>query len=179
MNQVGLWRVTTATASFTGGTAGSVSNGVITVGSANTQIEIDNALADYDNYKVVITGLTCATNNNAILLRLGTSTIRTDYRYGGTVTTISTGVIAASAANNTAEGLLIGFTQTVPHNYMFEMMAPNIAGRTNFISGSCVGNFATTNQGYDNSAVAYPSFVIRVSTGSMTGGTIRIYGYRD
>ncbi len=58
MNSIGLFRVTTCTVSSVGGTAATVSNGVVTIGTGNTSVTVNNAFSsDYQSYRIFIENL--------------------------------------------------------------------------------------------------------------------------
>ncbi len=75
MDSIGLWRVTTCTVSSAGGTAATASNGVITIGTGNTSVTVNNAFsADYDNYKIIVSGASATTNVNVAMTLNGGTT---------------------------------------------------------------------------------------------------------
>lgn len=183
MNAVGLWRITTCTASFAGGTAGSVSNGVITVGTNNTSITVNNAFsADYDSYKIIYTGGVGSTSPIAIAVKMGTTA--TGY-YASTLYFSYTGTAGTSAFgvpdNNSTRWLYVGSANTTAAKLSMEVYSPFLATRTTFAAG--YNEFGTANaghsSGYLNNDTSYTSFTLETSTGSLTGGKIRIYGYRN
>ena len=151
-----------------------------TIGTAVASQQVTGCFsATYAAYRVVINGVTFSTANNACAVRLGTSTTRTDYYWGGYNVTLSTGVLAAESGNATAEGLRIGYTSTNATSFGFDLYGPFLAQRTNYYSGFGEGNYVGMHSGYDNSAVSYADLVVRASSGTMTGGVIRVYGYRQ
>lgn len=133
----------------------------------------------YDNYRVIVSGVTFSAANNAVAVRLGSSTTRTDYIWGGYNITLTTGVLAAESANGTAEGLRVGYTSTTATSFAFDLYGPFLAQRTNYYSGFGEGNYVGFHSGYDNSAVSYSDLYFRHGTTTMTGGTIRVYGYKN
>ena len=156
-------------------------NGTVTIGSAQTAVSVNGAFsALYDAYRIVITGVTFSAANNAVAIRLGSSTTRSDYYWGGYNVTLSTGVLAAESANGTAEGMRIGYTSSTATSFSVDILSPFLAIRTNHhASGFGEGNYVGMHSGYDNTATSYTDFVLRPGSGTMTGGSIRVYGYRN
>ena len=180
MNAVGLWRITGCTVSSVGGTAATANNGVITVGSGNTSVTVSNAFsADYDNYLIQYNAIDASTPTN-IKLTLGSSI--TSY-YWGLIYTIlggasTNGLQGAAAASWEYAGVLA----TDKSGGSIELFNPFLSERTGIRSTYL--EFATTGAigqmtGFHNSATSYSAFTITPGAGNMTGGTIRVYGYRN
>lgn len=178
MNAVGLWRVTGCTVTSAGGTAATASNGVITVGSGNTSVTVNNAFStDYDNYLIFWNGGTMS-NDTAMKLRLGT----TNTNYFGTLvyTPNYTGTTIAAISDNAADFFTyIGGGNTNQAQAQVTLLGPNTATRT-FINaphisyGTVIGSYS----GYQTSTTQFTSFRFEPFSGTMSSGTIRVYGYR-
>jgi hypothetical protein len=172
----GLEMVTSCTATFVGGTAGSVSNGVVNVGTNNTSITVSNAFsATHDNYKIVYTngiGSTIAT----ITMTLGSTA--TGYYNAGMVVPY-TGATSAAQNNNGASFSPIGVMGADYANVYVELISPFLTKKT-FITYDYlyVGEYIRFG-GYLNNTTSYTAFTISASSGSLTGGNIRVYGYRN
>jgi hypothetical protein len=181
VNQPGLELVTSCTATFTGGTAGSVSNGVVTIGSANTSIAVANAFStNYEAYKIVVSGGVGSTS--AVLnFTLGSSSTgyyrsAVGYRYDNVA------AIQGGAAN--ASSFVSGFMTTVGLSMILDVVNPALTQRTMFAGGygefrSVSGSGGVHVQGFHDVATAYTGFSIAANSGNITGGTIRVYGYRN
>lgn len=179
MNAVGLWRVTNCTVTSLGGTAATASNGVITIGTGNTSVTVSNAFsADYDNYKILISsGVASATT--VLQMQLGATA--TGYYYGGDArqyTGVTLNIQAANGANWYAGE---GSVNTLEMN--IDVKNPFLTKNSTF-----TGSFANTRTdgywlamgGYLANTTSYTAFTITPSGGAtITGGTIRVYGYRN
>ena len=162
MNAVGLWLVKTQA-----------------IGAAVTSVTVNDAFSStYDNYKVIVSGGTAA-GPTAISLRLGASS--TGY-YGTLI--YSTYASAAGlflTDNNAAQFSYAGVCATGGISLNLDLTNPGRADRT-FIQGVYVTpgttNEAGRYQGFHNVATAYTSFVLTASQ-AMTGGDIKVYGYRN
>jgi len=175
--QAGLWRVTTCTASFTGGTAGSVSDGVVTIGSANTTVTVDNAFsAKYQAYKIIIENeSTNGTGSHLIQLNGITTSTYSGGGYfmtWGSTTITGYGPAASSSwvvsANTTAN------TGTV---IVFDIVNPNIARRKYGFSHGIANNGHSMFNHRSTSTSTATGFNLQKAGDTMTGGTIRVYGY--
>lgn len=177
MNAVGLWRITTCTASSAGGTAATASNGVITVGSGNTSVTVNNAFsADYDAYKIIWT------NGNAsaageLGLQLGSSTA--NYfgflQYGSYTAATLFGVNDNAQSRFRYVGGFDGFYCSLNVDIFgpFLSRVTTISAQGNygaFSFGTYSGRHADTN--------SYSSFTLIPGTGTLSGGQICVYGYR-
>jgi hypothetical protein len=61
----------------------------------------------------------------------------------------------------------------------FDVYQPFIAGKTSFGGFSNRGDISGFVSGYHNVSTAYDGFSLTINAGTMTGGTIRVYGYRN
>jgi len=175
MNAVGLWRITSCTVTSAGGTAATASNGVVTIGTNNTSITVANAFsADYENYKIILAGGVGSANGN-IQLQIGNAV--TGYYgiciYGPYTATTVTNL----PANNGANMAIMGGYDTTFAEMTCEILSPYLAKPT-------IGNafiMDTSNQGFSvyrlANTTSYTDFKIICSTGNLTGGSIRVYGY--
>ena len=163
MNSVGLWLVKTET-----------------IGTAVASVTVSDAFSsDYDNYKIIVSGGVSSVSTS-IQLRLGASA--TGY-YGGLIfLTYSAGGVTAAAVNNSNAFLYaaVGSTSSLAGN--IEVLNPFNAKTTSvncgYTENATTGSGGNFN-GYHNSAVSYTAFTLLAGTGTMTGGTIKVYGYRN
>jgi hypothetical protein len=151
-----------------------------TVGSAVTSVVVNNVFsALYDNYKIILEGGTTNTAGNIGLI-FGASA--TGYYAGGTFISYSGGGVSAVQDNNATSFTRAGRGGTNAHVNL-DVFSPFLAKQTVFS-----GNYITTatasgsgfNTGYHDSAVSYTGFTLVASGGmNLTGGTVRVYGYRN
>lgn len=162
MNAVGLWLIKTQT----------IGNGVSSVGVTAA------FSADYDNYKIILSGGTQSTDT-AIQIILGASS--TGYygfmNYGDA----STGGTFGAAQNNSATFKWIGGGKAgFACHASVEIYNPFKAAYSTFAHGTYQNNAGYGSvQGEHRVATSYTSFTISPEVGTITGGTIRVYGYRN
>jgi hypothetical protein len=177
-NPTGLELITSCTANFVGGTAGSVSNGVVTLGSGNTSVTVSNAFsATYDNYKIMVSGGT-GTQNSELALRLGSTTSNYFYSY---IYTAWNNTVAADASKVGTRLLYAGGMMTDGIQANIELNSPFLAKNTRMFAGGFgdSGSYVGAVSGLLANTTQYTSFDLFPSAGSMAGATIRVYGYRN
>ena len=176
-NPQGLELVTTATCS-SGGTA---SGGVITIGSAVSSVAVANAFnSTYDNYKIIIVGGAGSTTSAVNLILTGSTT---GYYQGTVLVRYDNGAVSGGFGDNTSS-FQIGRSSTDTILLPFEMLQP-FATKPTMITGSyhdtrgIAGTTAGQYTGFHSVASSFTGFTITFGTGTFTGGTIRVYGYRN
>ena len=152
-----------------------------TIGSAVSSVTVSSAFsATYDNYKVVVSGGVCSAAPN-IALQLGSTT--TDYYAGYNKVTISTNSSSPNSDNNTSSFTRAGLGDTNNIYCALEIFNPFLSKRT-FFSGIYIdpnmpaGSLGSAT-GLQNSNTSFTAFTLTPSTGTLTGGTIRVYGYAN
>jgi hypothetical protein len=162
MNAVGLWLVKTQT-----------------IGSAVSSVQVTSAFStDYDSYRIIIDGGVASTTSS-LTMTLGASA--TGYYWALSGTTYG-GANSAAAGSNAASFGVAGYATTDKIQMMMDVHNPFLAKVTNV--STTYGQHATGGQsiaygGFHNSSVSYTSFTIAPGAGTLTGGTIRVYGYRQ
>ena len=166
MNAVGLWHLRTQT-----------------VGAGVSSVTVNNAFsADYDNYRIVVSGISCSVGGVSLAFQLNNSTGNT-YFIGGIFTAFTTTTLngyGPAASNRWTDAFAL---DTSTQGASMDLYLPNAARPTIFTSQSVrtgTGQFAWyVMNGIDTNAVASTGFTISPIVGTITGGTIRVYGYRN
>jgi hypothetical protein len=158
MDSIGLWLVKT-----------------VTIGTGVSSVPVTGAFsADYDNYLVTLSG-SSATLSTSLVCQLGSVT--SGYRYTFNYTTYSGTPLAIGTA--TATGFeYVGAMTTTSAGASFSLQNPFLA-RNTFCQGAAANtNFAGTVSGVLATTDSFTGFTIITGGGTLTGGTIRVYGYR-
>ena len=161
MNAVGLWLVKTQT-----------------IGSAVSSVTVTGAFSsDYENYLITLNGGSAST---AMDLNLTLGSTATGYYWGILFRTYAGSSSGASGSNTTS--FLFGSGQPASLVANCTVSSPNLAKNTHFVTH--YGGAATTSAGsvcggYLADTTQYTAFTLTTSTGTITGGTIRVYGYRN
>jgi hypothetical protein len=157
MNSVGLWLVKTQT-----------------VGTGVSSVTVTGAFTtDYDNYLIVDSGGSMSADV-PYAITLGASA--TGYYWSLLYASFTGTAPANSAGNNLASMQFCGGSQT--RNGLVELNSPFLVSNTEFRSRVRYGTVYGTNVGLHGVPTSFTSFTITPSLGTMTGGTIRVYGYR-
>ena len=166
----------------TSATNGTVAaNGTITVGNAVTSVTVSGVFSSlYDNYRIIYNG---GVGSGAIPWTLRLGSVATGY-YASGYSIPYTGAASLQQSNNTTSFNYAGVYTTDTGFADVELLQPNMAKRTYYksayIYGATAGggdmNYAA---GYENSTTQHTAFTFTFGGGTMTGGTIRVYGYRN
>ena len=149
-----------------------------TIGSAVSSVTVSNVFSStYDNYKILVTPGTASTSLE-LALTLGATT--TGYYWGFRGTSYANASASSAAANGAS--FVFAQTSTDAFGASAELIAPNLAKKTIYYNSYLDTNTngaAGTIYGFLNNTTAYTAFTITCSTGNITGGTIRVYGYKN
>jgi hypothetical protein len=146
-----------------------------TIGSAVSSVAVSSAFSStYDNYYVTITG---GAASAAIELYLTFGATATGYKYGQLVSAYSNTNLADGSSSATAIKAFRAAADGI--NIEFNVLSPNLAKIT-AVRGSSFDN-AQFNAPYGilNNTTAYTAFTMTTGSGTLTGGTIRVYGYQN
>ena len=135
MNAVGLWRVTNCTVTSVGGTAATASNGVITIGTGNTSVTVNNAFSsDYLNYKVIINGNSASAQNDIQIRYSGTTT--NSYYWNVAYFAYGSGALIGAGTGPVSGGTIAQAFTNEPWYSSIEIFNPNNRILTNFSTQS-------------------------------------------
>lgn len=162
MNAVGLWLVKAQT-----------------IGTAVSSVSVSDAFnADFDNYRVVWQMNSASATAN-VQFQFNSSTGNTYYSnamYMAPTSAAMTG-FGPAATNHVVVGI-IGTTNV--GGGVIDLYEPNAAQRKPFTCQSMSNAYFWTGGGLDTDTTARTGFNFTLSAGAtMTGGTIRVYGYRN
>jgi hypothetical protein len=148
-----------------------------TIGTTVSSVTVSDAFSTtYDNYKIMISG-GVGSGTSSLELKLGASA--TGY-YSG-LFYVPFGFSAASGAsdNNAAAFTYAGYATTNFISFDLDVINPFLAKSTVFGPNTWVaGVGAGSATGAHTVASSFTAFTITPNAGTLTGGTIFIYGYR-
>lgn len=164
MNKIGLWLITSQT-----------------IGSAVSSVPVVDAFsADFDNYRVIISGGAGSTGSD-LRLNYGANTAGYYWAVTGNVWTQA----STLAGGNNVAFAVVGNGQSDGLNATFDVLQPFTTAKTTTVGGYTVlSTGAGTGRqvcsgSFHNSATSFTDFTITPSAGTLTGGTINVYGYRN
>lgn len=161
MNAVGLWLVKTQT-----------------VGTGVSSVTVTEAFsADYDNYFVSYDGATTA-SGECLQFRLGSTT--TGY-YGNLIySNYASGTVLSVGDNNLGQFRHCSGGDGTSTSLNIWVNSPFATRRTYVFTTSYEDTANAGNyRGYLLNTNSYTAFTLLVASGNITGGTIRVYGYRN
>jgi hypothetical protein len=164
MDSIGLWLVKTQT-----------------IDATVPSVEVTSCFnADYDNYLVTISG---GVSSAAIVdMRLQLGSTNTGY-YGSRIgTTWAADTVIVGRDNNGALFSFVATGTTAGLQGHITINSPNLAKPTTVIAhqaGSATNAGSFNYNGYVAGTTQYTAFTLSPSSGTLTGGTIRVYGYRN
>jgi len=164
MNQVGSWLVKTQV-----------------VGSAVSSVTVTGAFnADFDNYKIIYDGGT-ASSNVSLTFQLSGAT--SGYHYAILVNQYNSSTPAGVVTTTGASFVEAGRSSTTRNSMNIEVFNPFLTAQTGYRTASVdyltPNGFVLSGGGFLNNTTSYTSFVIAPASGTISGGTIRVYGYRN
>ena len=159
MDSIGLWLVKTQT-----------------IGTGVSSVSVTNAFSStYDNYLITVSGGTGSTNSE-LNLRFGAAV--TGYRFVFSYTFYNN----TPAAIGTTTGASIGYIGSATPSSLsayITVQNPFLSEQTFAQGPSSPELFAGTTTGQLTNTTSYTDFSLVLGIGTMTGGTIRVYGYRN
>jgi hypothetical protein len=168
MNGVGLWLVKSQA-----------------VGTGVASVTVNNAFsADYENYKVVWSGGQSSGAAN-LQLQLTTGGTASAASYYGTLVwaNVGTAVVAGAADNNAAQWSFAGGGAGANNgaaSLNVDLLNPFEAKRTRLHNAQVLyGIVYGTYTGLHDIGTSYDGIKLTPAAGTITGGTIRVYGYRN
>lgn len=149
-----------------------------TIGSAVSSVTVTGVFsATYDNYKIVVSGGTGSANT---YLKMTLGATSTGYYWAYLFRTYA----GTSGGDQLANGAfwLAGTVQTSGLKMNMEIQNPfasAVTGFQNVYDTPATGGDFDTGGGYLNNTTSYTDFTLAPNTGTITGGTIRVYGYAN
>lgn len=149
-----------------------------TIGSAVSSVVVTGAFsATYDNYKIMLSGGTGSVNDELINIQLGSTT--TGYYASYVGTTYSTNAVTPISNNNASSWTRFGSVLTDGLFGCADIISPNLAKNTYIVGGHAFDTASRTYAGFLKNTTAYTAFTLIPASGTLTGGTIKVYGYKN
>ena len=148
-----------------------------TIGSAVSSVAINNVFsATYEAYRVVISGGSNSVSGNNLYLRLGASV--TGYAYTFIYTSYGSGTVSAAGNSNQTYSDYVGMADPNGLAADFTLVNPFLAKWTIINATNPRSDLGGHTTGIHKVATSYTDLTILTSGGTMTGGTIKVYGYK-
>ena len=152
-----------------------------TIGTTVSTVAVSSCFSStYDNYKIIVSGGIASSNPNLDLV-LGSTT--SGYYYF-LIRSNAYSSVSQSTASNTTSFPFVGSGGPNSLQANFDLLGPNLAKRTEFTGTSHTTNSSSLGfgvvGGFQNSDTQFTGFTLGTGgDGTMTGGTIKVYGYSN
>ena len=148
-----------------------------TIGSAVASVTVTGAFsATYENYVIKVSGGVGSTSAASIHMQIGSAT--SNYALGAAFAPFTTGTPGAySNATNTTSFINIGSSGTSYQSFDVNVNSPFLSRFTTVGSNYAYNGGAVYFAGILSDTTSHTSFTLNAASGTMTGGTIYVYGY--
>ena len=148
-----------------------------TVGSAVASVTVSNAFnATYNAYKIIATDVAASGNG---ILQFAFTGLTTGY-YGSLIyASFAAGSVGGLGFNNVSSWTYSGGMDSAKLYCSIECIDPFLAKPTSFVAQFTDNNNSGSMVGKQTSNTSATGFTITPLTGTITGGTIKVYGYAN
>lgn len=149
-----------------------------TIGTGVGSVSVTNAFnSDYDAYRIVVTGGTGTTAGNSLAVQL--TGLTTGYYAAIIFTYYTPAAVTVATVNNGTSWEFAGSYGTDGIVLCCDVINPYAAKPTFLAGGTYANHLAGGVQGKQTSNTSVTGFtLITQGGGTLTGGTINVYGYR-
>jgi hypothetical protein len=147
-----------------------------TIGTTVSSVTVSSCFSTtYDNYRIVIGGGVTSTGTNMNFQLTGiTGSV---YNTAGVFVSFGSATVTGSGGAAATTAIYAPGDANV-HAASFDITSPFLAVKKGLISNGVSGSSMYTFSSYINSTTSSTGFTISPATGTITGGTIIVYGYR-
>ncbi len=153
-----------------------------TVGTAVSSQNVTSCFnSTYDDYIVMLDGISCSSNGSAFYFKLLSGTTPTTSGFYGNTFYIGIaagGGLSNAAQVNASQGEMASQSGTYTNYGKLDIHAPFAASATRYNFINADNNYLRFGAGIQNSNTSFDGIQIIPGAGTLTGGTISVYGYR-
>lgn len=154
-----------------------------TVGSGVSSVNVTSVFSStYNNYVISYSNITASDNGNAMLIRmLAGTTPTTNGFYGNTfyIGNAFSGALTNATQVNSSFGEVGCMTSTFKNASTCQIQQPFLSTQTLLQFSAVDNNYWRFGSFVVNNSTSYDGFQLLPNSGTMTGGTICVYGYRN
>ena len=150
-----------------------------TIGSAVTSVTVTGAFSTtYDAYKIVVSNGASNGIDDVAMLQLSPTT--TGYKWNMPYSSYGSGTVIAQGNNNDSHWRYVACFDTNGLRMNLDILNPFLNKQTSSSNMFAESAIAGTANGILTNTTSYTDFILSIQGGStMTGGTIRVYGYQN
>jgi hypothetical protein len=149
-----------------------------TIGTAVSSVAVTSAFSTtYDAYKIIVSG-GVGSGNGSLQLQLGSTTTGYYYGFSGALfagTADAGGLVNGANFSNAGRGSTNTLQMIVELQQPF--LSKNTYAQYTFTVNDAAAGRTRITGGFLNDSTSYTGFTIIAETGTLTGGTIAVYGY--
>lgn len=156
------------------------------VGTSVASVDVNNVFdSRFDNYKIIYANFLTSVANVGLGLRLKTATVdsSSNYYYAGSFVRYTTTGSGFDRSGGATTSFSIGSGDVTASALSLEMYAPNLSAYTLYATqpsaNSSTDGYALTRSGVFRNTTQFTGFRVFLASGTMSGGTIRVYGYNN
>lgn len=150
-----------------------------TIGSAVSSVTVSDVFSStYDNYRIIVNGGVGSADSH---LRMTLGSTSTGYYFAGVSAFYAGGAAGVGALQNAAFWEA-GYNTTNSLFLDIDLLSPNLTKNTMYSTVRCnatTGGATVATGGYLADTTQYTAFTLTPASGTLTGGTIRVYGYAN
>jgi len=153
----------------------------VSVGSGVTSISVTSVFsATYDVYVIEISGMNSNVDGYGLKIKFN-NTSGSTYYFAGVYMTVGSSTVTGFNDNGTSDGAFVCFSSGASAtSASVQVFNPYAATNTTWTFQSTANVYPSNGAGVDRNAVSHTGFTLNSYSGAtMTGGTIRVYGYRN
>ena len=145
------------------------------IGTGVSTVSVTNAFsATYDAYRIIVAGGTGSTNDNIAIKLTGSGS---NYSWSLIYVDYGSTTPAGGSAINSANVSFVGYNHSsVGKSLVVDVVNPFLTTYTTFHANTVGNTLAGISNGIHKASTSYTGFEI-VTSASMTGGNIYVYGY--
>jgi hypothetical protein len=150
-----------------------------TIGTTVASVTVSSAFsATYDNYRIILSGGASSVSPENLLMTLGATTA--GYYWAQNSRTFADADNSGAGANTSS--WRAGGVSSTTLTMCIDLFSPFLADQTWFsgtkLFPTTTGAFFSVG-GFLNNTTSYSAFTLTPDSGTLTGGTIRVYGYSN
>lgn len=149
-----------------------------TIGTAVSSVTVSDVFSsEFDNYRITVQGLVGSALGNMEMQLSGITS--NSYLIGGTFFNYASATVNGYGPAATNKWLAAGVLGTTNSHTVIDLMAPFATTTKSFFTQSSSTAAYYSLAGTCTATTSVTGFVLTPNVASMTGGTIRVYGYRN
>lgn len=151
------------------------------IGNAVTTVTVNDAFSsEFDNYRIMLNGSDSSIDETVFHMKLSGSTGST-YSSAIQWTAFPTRSIGGTNLSASSTGWIVGITDIDGvAAFCLDIFQPFLTSRTSCSYLGAESGYMILGGGYDTNVASHTGFSIHSPTShTLTGGTIRVYGYRQ